>query len=106
MRDHNGNTVSDVFGPPLGGDKFLQFNAEYHFLLGGPFRAILFSDAANVFSESQGYSFDGMRYTGGLELQVNVPVFGAPLRFIWSRNLDAKPDDRFEGFQFSVGTSF
>lgn len=106
VRDRDGNTVLDVFGTPLGGDKFLQFNAEYHLLLGGPFRILLFTDAANVFSEAQAYSFEGMRYTGGLEMQVNVPVFGAPLRFIWSRNLDPQVGDRFESFQFSIGTSF
>jgi outer membrane protein insertion porin family len=106
VRDREGNTVLDVFGTPLGGDKFLQFNAELHFLVGGPFRVLLFGDAANVFSESQPYSFDGMRYTAGLEMQVNVPVFGAPLRFIWSENLNQRDDDRPESFQFSVGTSF
>ena len=42
----------------------------------------------------------------GLEMQVNVPLFGAPLRFIYSRNLDPLPDDRFDTFQFSVGPSF
>jgi hypothetical protein len=39
-------------------------------------------------------------------MQVNVPMFGAPLRFIYARNLDPLRDDRFDGFQFSVGPSF
>jgi outer membrane protein assembly factor BamA len=33
-------------------------------------------------------------------------VFGAPLRFIYAVNLDPLPDDSFEDFQFSIGTSF
>jgi outer membrane protein assembly factor BamA len=28
------------------------------------------------------------------------------LRFIYAQNLDAKPGDSFENFQFSIGTSF
>jgi hypothetical protein len=35
-----------------------------------------------------------------------VPLLGAPLRFIWSSNLDELERDRFESFQFSVGPSF
>ena len=42
----------------------------------------------------------------GVELQVNVPLFGAPLRFIYSENIAPFPDDRFESFQFSIGPSF
>jgi outer membrane protein assembly factor BamA len=47
-----------------------------------------------------------LRYTTGLELRVLLPVFGAPLRFIYAFNLNEKPNDRFQRFQFSVGTSF
>jgi outer membrane protein assembly factor BamA len=39
-------------------------------------------------------------------LRVFLPVFGAPLRFIYAKNLDALPQDSFENFQFSIGTSF
>ena len=35
-----------------------------------------------------------------------VPIFGAPLRFIYAFNPDEYLDDRFEKFQFSVGTTF
>ena len=35
-----------------------------------------------------------------------LPVFGAPLRFIYAKNLDPQPQDSFESFQFSIGTSF
>jgi hypothetical protein len=40
-------------------------------------------------------------------MRVMVPVFGAPLRFIYSKNPgDECLGDRFESFQFSVGTTF
>jgi outer membrane protein insertion porin family len=96
----------DETGALLGGDSFLQFNLEYHLLLGGPFRIIAFFDAANVFGEEQSIDVGRLRQTAGAELRIFVPVFGAPLRFIYATNLDPLPDDRFEGFQFSIGTTF
>jgi outer membrane protein insertion porin family len=115
VRDSHGNPIFDVFGAGVGGDKYVQFNAEYHFLVGGPFRVILFSDAGNVygkFTEDTGKTIDQnfdlgqLRYTAGVELRVIIPVFGAPLRFIYSKNLHPLPFDEFETFQFSIGTSF
>jgi outer membrane protein insertion porin family len=106
LRKPNGDPVTDEFGLTLGGDKYLQLNLEYHFLLGGPFRMILFADAGNVFGEGQSYDLSNLRYTAGAELRVLVPVFGAPLRFIYAVNLDPLPRDSFEDFQFSIGTSF
>ena len=102
-------------------------NVEYHFLLGGPFRLVAFADAGKVFGGcgiqaredggapavplvpavcDESLSLDNFRYSAGLELQVNVPILGAPLRFIYSRNLDPLLFDRFETFQFSIGPSF
>ncbi len=79
---------------------------EYHFLLGGPFRLLLFADAGNVYGSGQNFSLSGLRKTAGVELRVLLPVFGAPLRFIYAKNLDALPQDSFQSFQFSIGTSF
>jgi outer membrane protein insertion porin family len=90
----------------VGGDKFFQTNLEYHFLLGGPFRVLMFADAGNVYAEDQSFDLSNLRYSAGAELRVLVPVFGAPLRFIYAINLDPLPGDRFQDFQFSIGTSF
>jgi outer membrane protein insertion porin family len=106
LRDGNGKPVRDATGIILGGDKYAQFNLEYHFLLGGPFRVLLFTDAGNVYGEGQSFNLSNLRYTAGVELRVLLPVFGAPLRFIYAKNLKALPDDSFESFQFSIGTSF
>ena len=75
-------------------------------MLGGPFRLLLFVDGGNVFGEANSFDLSNLRTTAGAELRVLVPVFGAPLRFIYATNLDPLPNDRFESFQFSVGTSF
>jgi outer membrane protein insertion porin family len=99
-------------GFPKGGDKFFQLNLEYQFLLGGPFRLVPFLDAANVYDESQSYDLSHLRYSAGVELRINVPLFGAPLRFIWANNIDplvGLPEfdqERFQSFDFSIGTSF
>jgi outer membrane protein insertion porin family len=107
LREPDGDPIRDpLTNSILGGDKFVQLNLEYHFLLGGPFRVLLFGDAANVFGEDQSIDLSNLRYTAGAELRVLVPVFGAPLRFIYAVNLDEQPGDRFEEFQFSIGTSF
>jgi outer membrane protein insertion porin family len=99
--------VRDQFtGQSVGGEKYVQFNLEYHFLLGGPFRLLLFADAGNVYGEKQSFDLSNLRTTAGVELRVLLPVFGAPLRFIYARNLDPLPQDSFEDFQFSIGTSF
>jgi outer membrane protein insertion porin family len=91
----------------LGGDKYAQVNLEYHFLTKSPFRFLLFVDAGGVYAEDQNVGLDGLRYSAGLEVRVLLPVFGAPLRFIYSKNLDPLPEDtRFDGFDFTIGTSF
>jgi outer membrane protein insertion porin family len=113
VRDkETGQTITDENGFPLGGDKFVQLNLEYHFVLDGPFRLVLFADAGNVYSEDQSIDPSHLRTSAGIEMRINVPLFGAPLRFIYSRNLDPldnlRPGDeeRFESFDFSIGTSF
>lgn len=99
-------TLVDDFGFPVGGDRFFQLNLEYHLLVGGPFRILAFVDAGNVYGVDQSFDLGRLRYTAGGEMRIFVPVFGAPLRFIYAKNLDPKPDDRFEGFQFSIGATF
>jgi outer membrane protein insertion porin family len=99
-------------GFPKGGDRYFQANVEYQFLVGGPFRVVPFIDAANVFEDTQAYDLGHLRYSGGLELRINIPIFGAPLRFIWAENLDefdnlpSFDEERFKSFDFSIGTSF
>ncbi|HKK02240.1 MAG TPA: outer membrane protein assembly factor BamA [Desulfuromonadales bacterium] len=106
VRDKNGNFITDATGFPLGGDKYFQSNLEYHFLLGGPFRVLVFFDAGNVYGTGQNFDLRDLRYSAGVELRVFVPMLGAPLRFIYAKDLHRLPGDRFESFIFSVGTSF
>jgi outer membrane protein insertion porin family len=62
-----------------------------------------------IFGLTQNQSiFDpgGYRYSVGAELRVQVPLFPAPLRFIYATNLEPLTDDRFNSFDFSLSTSF
>ncbi len=90
----------------LGGDKYAQLNLEYHILLGGPFRIIGFVDAGQVYSKSQSLDISRLRTSAGIELRIFVPVFGAPLRFIYAKDVSPLPDDQFQSFQFSIGATF
>jgi outer membrane protein insertion porin family len=107
LRDQDDIPVQDRFGNPLGGTSYLQGAVEYHLLLGGPFRMVFFVDGGNVFG-AEGIQLGprNLRWTAGAELRLFVPVFGLPLRFIYAENLTPLPGDRFESFQFDVGTSF
>jgi outer membrane protein insertion porin family len=107
LRDAEDNPVQDQFGNVLGGTAYAQAALEYHVLLGGPFRLVVFVDGGNVFGE-EGLRLGSriLRGTAGAELRLFVPVFGLPLRFIYANNLTPLPGDRFESFQFDVGTSF
>jgi outer membrane protein insertion porin family len=106
VRDKDGNTVTDPSGFPLGGERSFQLNLEYILVVGGPFRVVMFQDTGKVFLGEQDFSTKNFSATAGVELQVNVPMLGAPLRFIYSTNLRPFPDDRFQTFQFSIGPSF
>ncbi|MEM7481834.1 MAG: outer membrane protein assembly factor BamA [Acidobacteriota bacterium] len=105
-RDETGNLFRDSSGLVIGGDRFAQLNLEYHYLAGGPFRMILFADAAQAWAPGATIDAGDLRYTAGAELRVLVPVFGAPLRFIYAFNLNPEPFDQFESFQFTIGSSF
>jgi outer membrane protein assembly factor BamA len=125
VRDSQGNPVVDPAFPTigLGGDRYFQVNLEYHVLLGGPFRIIFYVDGGNVFGSfdeaflddegnqqvrriDQSYDLSTLRWTAGAELRLLLPVFGAPLRFIYAVNLDEQVGDEFDSFRFSIGAAF
>lgn len=104
--DGEGLVLRDDLGFPLGGDRFLRANFELHLPVTDTIRAIFFSDAGKVLAEDQNFSLSKFRHSAGIEFRITIPALGAPLRFIWARNLSPLLDDQFERFQFSVGASF
>ena len=93
-------------GSRIGGDRYWQVNLEYQFLIGGPVRLVLFVDMGNTYVEQQGWDFSLWRRTTGAELRIFLPIFQAPIRFIYGYNLDPYPDEKQSDFQFSIGTTF
>ncbi|MEM9554636.1 MAG: outer membrane protein assembly factor BamA [Acidobacteriota bacterium] len=106
VRNDDGEILRDEVGFPLGGDLMSVLNLEYHVEAGGPFRVVLFADAGGVFQDFDDFDLSRFRTTAGVELRVRVPIFPAPLRFIYARNLDPLPNDQFDSFDFSLSTSF
>ena len=103
-------------GALLGGNRFAVFNFEYVYALAGPLKLAAFFDAGNTWLEGQSLNLGSMRTSTGLEMRVFLPIFQAPLRFIYGINL--KPKDLKDAagtiiqsesktdFQFSIGTTF
>ena len=103
-------------GALLGGNRFLVFNFEYVYALAGPLKIATFFDAGNAWLEGQTVNPLKMRTSAGLEMRVFLPIFQAPLRFIYGINLNPKDLKDAAGrviqtesktdFQFSIGTTF
>lgn len=93
-------------GAPEGGDRYLQLNLEYQIRLGGPLKFILFTDLGNNWHERQGWELSNYRHSAGVELRIFLPIFQAPLRFIYSKPIKKFQQDPFESFTFSIGTTF
>jgi outer membrane protein insertion porin family len=114
----NNEVFTDDLGRILGGDKFFVLNIEYQFLQIGPATLLAFVDLGNNYFETQSISFSNIRTSAGAELRIFLPIFQAPLRFIYSVNLHpvnpinqygfAIPslEERHSGFDFSIGRTF
>ncbi len=105
-RDLDGELLREEDGLLVGGTRFFEGSLEIHLPRAGPLEAVLFLDSGNVYSEGQSLDLSRLRMTAGAELRLRLARLGAPLRLIWSTNLDPLPEDRFESLQFSFGTSF
>lgn len=105
-------------GALLGGDRMTVLNLEYVYYLAGPLNVVLFFDAGNAWIEGQTWNPLQMRSAAGVEMRIFLPIFQAPLRFIYGVNLDPKvilqPDgyplqngvEKRSEFLFSIGSTF
>ena len=88
------------------------------YYIAGPLKLVLFFDAGNAWLEGQTFNPIKMRASTGAELRMFLPIFQAPLRFIYGINLSPKVIKGADGlpltggeessseFQFSIGTTF
>ena len=93
-------------GSILGGDRYWLLNLEYQYRIGGPVKLVLFTDIGNTYLEEQGWDLGLYRQTYGVELRIFLPIFQAPIRFIYGMVVDPYPDEDSSDFQFSIGTTF
>ena len=105
-RNSKGHYYLTPRGSAKGGDKYLLFNLETILSVAGPFKFVLFADAGNTWIEGQGASFAKLRTSAGAEIRIFVPIFQAPLRFIYGINLQPITGEKHSDFQFTIGTNF
>jgi len=108
----------DDKGRILGGDKYAVVNIEYIFAHIGPVKLLAFLDVGNTWAEHEPILLGDLKSSTGLELRLTLPIFQAPLRFIYSWNLHpVDPLDQYgfpirrlkekrSGFDFSIGSTF
>jgi len=105
-RTEEGDFFFTDAGSIMGGDRYWLFNFEYQYRVGGPVKLVLFTDIGNTYHEDQGWDFSLYRQTYGVELRIFLPIFQAPIRFIYGIVLDPYPLEDSSDFQFSIGTTF
>lgn len=98
-----------VTGDPIGGTKMLVGNVEMTFPLPGTgydrtVRVFGFFDAGNVWGAGENISFGDLRYGYGLGLQWLSPI--GPLKISLGFPLVKKEGDKYQKFQFQIGTAF
>jgi outer membrane protein insertion porin family len=91
---------------PLGGSKFLLFNAEYYFDIAPQVRAMLFHDAGQAFSERDPINLRQLRTSSGAEVRVTLPMLGVPFRLIYAWNVYRDTFQPARTLKFAVGTTF
>ncbi len=109
---------TDPLGRILGGNKFFVLNVEYQFISIGPAKLLAFFDVGQNYFDTQSVGIGNVRASAGAELRIFLPIFQAPLRFIYAFNLNPiTPVDQFgfpigflaekpSGFTFSIGRTF
>jgi outer membrane protein insertion porin family len=105
-RDEDGRYFLTDGGSRMGGDRYWLGNVEFQFRIGGPVKLVAFFDLGNTYHEDQGWDLSLWRRSAGLEVRVFLPIFQAPIRFIYGVNLDPFPDEDSSDFSFSIGTTF
>jgi outer membrane protein insertion porin family len=108
IRGYNIRTVGpiDAENRALGGNKFVLFNAEYYWDIGGPLRFVLFYDAGQSYLEGKKIDLKSLRTSTGAELRFIMPVLNVPFRLIYAFNPNRDSFQPRSTFKFAVGTTF
>jgi outer membrane protein insertion porin family len=97
----------DKNGDEIGGNKFVQFNAEVRFPLvkqAGVY-GVVFFDTGNIYAEDEDIELDRLRESAGGGIRWLSPM--GPIRLEYGFILDPKPRDHGAGsWEFSMATAF
>lgn len=97
----------DAFGNTVGGATRLVGNVELQIPFPGADKSLrwfTFFDVGNVFDEGQKVRVQDLRTSIGMGISWISPM--GPLKLSFGKPLNAKPEDRRQGFQFTMGTGF
>jgi outer membrane protein insertion porin family len=105
--DRDDLSPRDSDGSEVGGNKFVQFNAEVRFPLvpqAGVY-GVVFFDTGDNYSESEDIELDNLRESAGGGIRWLSPM--GPIRLEYGYILDPKPTDKGSGsWEFSMAQSF
>ena len=111
VRGYDSGTLGpkDTNGDALGGNRRLVANAEIFFPFPGlkndkSVRLSTFVDGGSAFGVGEKFNGGDLRYSAGVAVSWFSPI--GPLKFSLAQPLNAKPDDKTQRFQFTLGTSF
>jgi len=94
-------------GDEIGGNKMMQFNAEFLFPLvkESGLRGVLFYDTGNAYDNGEDLSFGDLRQSAGYGFRWYSPI--GPIRLEYGYILDDKEGRKGEGgWEFSMGMAF
>ncbi|WP_092210533.1 outer membrane protein assembly factor BamA [Desulfoluna spongiiphila] len=98
--------LEDEDGKSIGGEKYVQFNAELIAPLFGVdgLVALIFTDAGNVYEENGNIDLSSLRQTYGFGFRWYSPI--GPIRFERGYILDPEPGEDSGRWEFTMGTAF
>jgi len=99
--------TKDPRGDTLGGATRLVANVELQIPFPGADKSLrwfTFFDVGNVFDEGQKIRAQDLRTLVGMGISWISPM--GPLKLSFGKALNAKPEDKRQGFQFTMGTGF
>jgi outer membrane protein assembly complex protein YaeT len=97
-----GQTIDN--GQPIGGNALILLNVEYQRRIEGPFFAVIFIDAGNVWQSPSHVRFGDIRWGAGLGLHYLTPA--GPLRAEYGWKLDREEGEPGGKFFVSFGVPF
>ncbi len=99
-------SVRDDAGNKIGGEKFVQFNAEFIFPLikKAGLRGLLFYDTGNVYKEGTRVDLGELRESAGFGIRWYSPM--GPIRLERGYILDPREDEEDGRWEFAIGGAF